>query len=86
MACDHVGGPELIEMAEEHLRKSGIPAPSWVGSKFRYTENLTDGPWASVVVEIERQGNGWIVTRLDRRALAAPEADTGFRVLQEAHR
>jgi hypothetical protein len=86
MACEHVGAPELIEMAEEHLRRNAIPASAWPGSKFRYIQNLTDGMWASVVVEIERHGDQWIVTRLDRRREAAPESEIGFRVLQEARR
>lgn len=86
MACDHVGGPELIELAEKHLRSAGVPVQAWTGSKFRYTENLTDGPWASVVVEVERRDDGWIVTRIDRRGQAAPESETGFRVLQETKR
>ena len=81
MACDHVGGPELIEMAEQHLRAASIPAESWPGSRFRYTQNLEDSMWASVCVEIERRGNQWIVTRLDRNRDAAPESETGFRAL-----
>jgi hypothetical protein len=81
MACDHVGGPELIEMAEEHLRSAGVPVKAWIGSKFRYTENLADGEWASVVVEVERRADRWIVTRLDRRTEVAPDAETGFLVL-----
>ena len=79
MSCDHVGGPELIEMAEEHLRSSGVPPATWDGSKFRFTQNLTDSMWASICVEIERRGKEWIVTRLDRRKV--PATETGFEVL-----
>ena len=81
MPCDHVGGPELIEMAEEHLREEHLPENAWTGLRFRYTENLTDGMWASVVTEIERRGDEWIVTRLDRRRERAPESETGLRKL-----
>ena len=77
--CDHKGGPELIEMAEEHLRAQGIDPPHWDGRRFRWAENLTDAMWASVVVEIERRGGNWIVTRLDRNRDALD--DTGFRAL-----
>lgn len=74
MPCDHKGGPELIEMAETHLRDRGVsPTP---GLKFRWSENLDGGMWASVIVEIERRGEQWIVTRLDRRA--EPVTETGF--------
>jgi len=79
MPCDHKGGPELIDMAEEHLRTAGVPAPEWDGLRFRWAENLTDAMWASVVVEIERRGGNWIVTRLDRNRETVGE--TGFRAL-----
>ncbi|HKO56758.1 MAG TPA: hypothetical protein VJ276_12860 [Thermoanaerobaculia bacterium] len=75
MPCDHKGGPELIEMAEEFLRGGGA------GSRFRWSENLDGGMWASVVVEVERRGEQWVVTRLDRNREALPSADTGFRAL-----
>jgi hypothetical protein len=77
MACDHKGGPELIEMAETWLREQGrAPQPDM---RFRWSENLDGGMWASVIVEIERRGEQWIVTRLDRRK--EPLADTGFEAL-----
>lgn len=77
MACDHKGGPELIEMANAFLRHSNVaPTP---GMKFRWSENPQGGMWASVIVEIERRGEQWIVTRLDRRA--EPVTETGFRQL-----
>lgn len=76
MPCDHVGGPELIEMAEAHLRGEGVPESDWPGLRFRWSENLTDGMWTSVVLEIERRGDGWVVTRIDRRR--EPVEETGF--------
>lgn len=76
MPCDHKGGPELIEMAEEHLRASGVPLSEWPGRRFRWSENLTDSMWASVIVEVERRGGQWVVTRLDRNR--EPLAETGF--------
>jgi hypothetical protein len=79
MPCDHKGGPELIAMAEEHLRQAATPEDRWNGLRFRWAENLTDSMWASVVVEIERRGPQWVVTRLDRNQ--QPVADEGFRPL-----
>ena len=79
MPCDHLGGPELIEMAEKSLRETGVPLAEWPGLRFRWAENLTGAMWASVIVEVERRGDQWVVTRLDRRRDALPEADTGFR-------
>jgi hypothetical protein len=76
MACEHKGGPELIELAEEHLRSAGVPEAQWPGLRFRWSENLDGGMWASVVVEIERRGENWIVTRLDRKHESLDE--TGF--------
>lgn len=76
MACDHVGGPELIEMTEKHLRDAGIPQRQWTGRRYRWAENLEDSMWASVVIEIERRGDAWIVVRLDRNGETV--AETGF--------
>ena len=79
MSCDHAGGPELIAMAEEHLRDVGIsPTP---GMRFRWSENLSGSMWASVAVEIERRGEQWVVTRLDRMREPLPADDVGFRSL-----
>lgn len=79
MPCDHKGGPELIDMAEASLRERQIDSSHWPGLRFRWSENLDGGMWASVVVEIERRGDQWIVTRLDRNKDAV--SDTGFRQL-----
>lgn len=68
-------------MAEQHLRERGVATEEWPGLRFRWSENLTGGMWASVVVEIERRGEQWIVTRLDRNGEALPESETGFRAL-----
>jgi hypothetical protein len=79
MPCDHVGPPEVIEMAESHLRKTnGEPAN---GMRFRWSENPPEGMWASVAIEIERRGEQWIVTRLDRNREPLPGDETGFRAL-----
>jgi len=79
MPCDHVGGPELIEMAERHLRDSSVPPESWPGRKFRWSENVEGGMWASVTLEIERRGDAWVVTRIDRSNDKV--AEEGFREL-----
>jgi hypothetical protein len=79
MPCDHVGGPELIEMAEAYLRENGIAEADWPGRRFRWSENLEDGMWASVLLEIERRGEQWIVTRIDRNRERLSE--TGFNTL-----
>lgn len=79
MPCDHLGGPELIDMAEAHLREGGV-APA-EGMRFRWSENPGGGMWKSVVVEIERRGGEWIVTRLDRNREPLPDHETGFRAL-----
>jgi hypothetical protein len=79
MPCDHVGGPELIEMTERHLREAHVDESQWPGRKFRWSENLEDGMWASVILEIERRDDQWVVTRLDRSAEKV--AEVGFRAL-----
>lgn len=79
MPCDHAGGPELIEMAEKDLRERAVPTEQWPGLRFRWSENLTDSMWASVVVEVERRGDQWIVTRLDRNREPLAADELGFR-------
>lgn len=53
-------------MAEEDLRKRGVPESDWPGLRFRWSENPDDGMWASIVIEVERRGDAWVVVRLDR--------------------
>jgi hypothetical protein len=81
MPCDHIGGPELIEMAEQSLRERGVSEPEWSGRRFRWSENLDGSMWASVCVEVERRGDQWTVVRLDRNREPLPAAETGFREL-----
>jgi hypothetical protein len=79
MPCDHIGPAELIEMAEAHLReRAAAPADAM---RFRWSENPDDGMWASIVIDIERRGEQWIVTRLDRNKEPLPQDETGFRAL-----
>lgn len=79
MPCDHVGGPELIEMAEAYLRENEIPLSDWPGRRFRWSENPENGMWASIVIEVERRGESWVVVRLDRGREKV--AETGFTAL-----
>lgn len=68
-------------MAERHLREQNVPAAQWPGLRFRWSENLAGSMWASVIVEVERRGEQWIVVRLERNREALPAAETGFRPL-----
>jgi len=79
MPCDHIGPAELIDMAEVQLRERGVTPEA--GMRFRWSENPVDGMWASIVTEIERRGEQWIVTRLDRNREPLPADETGFRAL-----
>lgn len=79
MPCDHTGPTELMEMAERHL--ADIPRDQWPGRRFRFGENVTGGMWASVVLEVERRGDQWVVVRLDRNPEPLSEPDLGFREL-----
>jgi hypothetical protein len=66
-------------MADAHLSEREVkPEP---GMRFRWSENPVDGMWASIVTEIERRGEQWIVTRLDRKREPLPADETGFRAL-----
>lgn len=81
MPCDHLGPPEIIDLAEQTLRERNVPETEWPGLRVRHGENLVDGMWASVVIEIERRGSVWIVTRLDRNADPIADAEVGLKVL-----
>lgn len=83
MPCNHIGGPEMIVMAEAVLRGRNVPEERWSGSKFRFVQNLEDGPWASVWLELERRGSEWLVTKIDRFKTHQPEEATGFREISD---
>ena len=68
-------------MAEAVLRARNIAPEQWPGSRFRFIQNVEDGPWAAVWLELERRGDAWQVVKIDRFKEALPEAETGFRVL-----
>ena len=71
--CSHKGPPEIIAEAEVWLREQGIAPDRWAGLRVRHGENTPGGMWESVVVEIERRGTEWVVTRLDRNRKALEE-------------
>ena len=75
MPCDHKGPQDVIADAEDLLRERGEePAP---GMKFRWAENH-DGYFASAITEIERRGDSWVVTRLDRSKEPLPASECGL--------
>ncbi len=78
MPCDHTGPREIIAMAEVRLREMGVPPERWTGAHVRHAENTPDGIWASIVTELERRGDDWVVTRLDRNR--EPVGDIGLNV------
>jgi hypothetical protein len=78
MPCDHTGPQELMEIAERHLCERGVGEEQWAGLRFRFAENH-DGVFASVITEIERRGEQWIVVRLDRSNEALQDEELGLR-------
>ena len=81
MPCEHLGPVEFFAMAEDSLKEKGIAPERWPGTKFRHGENLEGGMWASVVMEAERRGDQWIVTRLDRNKERLPDDETGLAMI-----
>ena len=79
--CDHKGPVEIMSMAEAWLRDQGIGEERWAGMTIRHAENTPGGMWGSVVIDIERRGNAWIVTKLDRNREPLSEAE-GLRVVR----
>jgi hypothetical protein len=72
----------MIAMAEAILRGRNVPEERWRGSHFRFAQNVEGGPWASVLLELERRGDEWLVTRIERYAEPLPEEQTGFSILR----
>ena len=64
--CTHLGPLEVMTLAEAWLRDRGIGEDHWSGLKVRHGENTPGAMWESVVIDIERRGSEWIVTKLDR--------------------
>ena len=76
--CAHSDPPEVFERAEEWLRARGIPPEQWPGMRIRHGENTPGGRWESVIIDIERRGDEWWVTNIDRRAEALPDDGLGL--------
>lgn len=81
MPCDHTGPIDLMQMAEDWLRERKVAPARWPGSKFRFGENTPGGMWASVVLEIERRADEWIVTRIDRNQEQLMDSETGLQII-----
>ncbi len=80
--CSHVGPSELVAMAEKYLGKYQVAAQAWSGCKFGYGDNVEMPTHRSVYVEIERRGQDWVVTRLDRRPEPYKDGEGGFITVQ----
>jgi len=65
--CAHSDPPDVMKKAEEWLIDRGIAQESWPGMVVRHAENTPGAMWESVVIDIERRGSEWIVTKIDRR-------------------
>ena len=78
MPCDHLQPEDVIERAEAWLGEHGTS--DWRGVRVRHGENTPGGFWASVVMELERRDDQWVVTRLDRSRQPLPDAECGLNV------
>lgn len=67
-----------MKRAEEWLAVRGVPQASWPGLRIRHGENTPGGRWESVVIDIERRGEEWWVTNIDRRNEALAENELGL--------
>ncbi len=78
--CAHSDPPDIMLRAEEWLNGRGVGKESWPGMTVRHAENTPGGRWESVVIDIERRGSEWIVTKIDRRP-APLDSSAGFSVV-----
>jgi len=76
--CAHADPPEVFERAEAWLAARGIPREQWPGMRIRHGENTPGGRWESVVIDIERRGDEWWVTDIDRRDAALADDALGL--------
>jgi hypothetical protein len=76
--CAHSDPPDIFKRAEEWLHTRGVPQEQWPGMRIRHAENTPGGRWESVVIDIERRGEEWWVTEIDRRADALPDEALGL--------
>jgi len=81
MACSHTDPPDIMRKAEEWLRERGVSEDRWTGMKIRHAENTPGQRWSSVVIDIERRGEEWIVTQIDRRNESLPAGAVGLSTL-----
>ena len=72
---------DIMAKAEEWLGERGIGRDRWSGAHVRHGENTPGGMWASVVVELERRSDEWIVTRLDRNREPLSDSECGLEVV-----
>lgn len=84
MPCDHLQPEDVMRMAESWLRERGIAGDVWPGAHVYHGENTPGGMWAAVIMEVERRGDEWIVTRLDRSREPLDADATGLRVTLES--
>lgn len=81
MACDHLQPADVMAKAEGWLRDRRIPRDRWEGTHVRHGENTPGGMWASVVIGLERRGDEWIVTQLDRNPEPLDERECQLEVV-----
>ena len=81
MPCDHRQPEDIMSMAEAWMREHGIAPDRWARAHVHHAETTPGGMWASVIMALERRGDEWIVTRLDRSREALAESETGLKVV-----
>lgn len=79
--CAHSDPPDIFKRAEEWLQARSVPREEWPGMRIRHAENTPGGMWESVVIDIERRGEEWWVTNIDRRDAALPDGSLGLSTL-----
>jgi hypothetical protein len=77
--CLHLQPADLVEMAEKHLRETGVPESAWEGRRFYWGGPIDSPPFTGLVMECKRKNGDWALTRLDRRKDGVTPEEIGFR-------
>jgi hypothetical protein len=77
--CEHFQPADLVALAEQRLRETGVPEADWEGRRFEWGGLIDSPPFTGLVLGCKRKAGAWVITKIDRRKDGVPEGQIGFR-------